>query len=175
MNIGIVEKYGLFEIGLFLKNSYKNKYINDTLKFITLEEREGIDLLILNTIIDIDLLEKYFDKLKNTSIILVNTDDKDLVNIISRQNFNFITFGFNPKSSITLSSFKIGTLDTSVICIQRDIQTINQTELNEQEFLINSKNISEFDILLTCSVLIVFDFSIDEIKNAFLDFILSDY
>ncbi len=170
MNIAITEKYDLFDIGILIKKTYESYFTNQKIQFVTLFNNDLIDVLILENVVDDIVLKDYFKKLKSTSIIIVNIDNKELIKTLLNENYNFISYGFNPKACITLSSFKTGEKDTSVFCVQRDIETINGDEIIEQEFLVYSNLFSEFDILLTVSVLVILGLSINSINNAFLDF-----
>ncbi len=170
MNIGVIEKNEFFDIGVLIKKTFENKFDNQLLKFVTLSDTDSIDILIFNSKVTDDISKSYFAKLHENSIIIVNIDDYDLINIVSKENFNIIPFGYNPKSTITLSSFVSGDINTATICIQRDLDTISGTTISEHEFLVNSKDFTEFEMLLIVSVLIVLDFKSKEINNAFLDF-----
>lgn len=169
MNIGIIEKADFFDIGVLIKKSYQKKIYNGKIKFITMNGNDKIDILVLNNISSNSILNNYFKKLHSNSIVIVNTDIKELIGVVLKQDFNIVTFGFNQKSSITISSFIAGDKDTYTICIQRDIYTIEGLEFFEQEFIINSNDISESDILLIVSILIVLGLSTEEIKLSFLD------
>lgn len=167
MNIGLIIKNDFFEICLFIKRSYelinKNK-----LKFITLEDNENIDILIIDYVNDICFVKNYIKKLNENSIVLINTDDSNILDLISEESINVISYGFNQKSSITISSFESLNNDTLMLCIQRNIETIKNTEFVEQEFIVNSKNLLDAEILIVVSALIVLGFSSKEICKMFL-------
>ncbi len=165
MNIGIIEKIDFFEIGLLIKNIYEKKFKNEFMKFVTLSENEKIDVLVLDSIISEEILKKYFNKLKESSIIIVNIDDKELIKTVSKENYYIVPFGFNPKASITISSLKPGDKDTYTFCIQRDLETIKKNEIVEQEFLVSSNQFSEFNLLLLVSILLILDVKVNEINK----------
>lgn len=171
MNIGIIEKSDFFDIGVLIKKTYENSFKNEQVKFITINDNDLIDILILDNTTSKDILFNYFQKLHQNSIVIVNIDNKELIDIILKENFYIITFGFNPKATITISSFITGNKDTSTFCIQRDFTTIKENAFSEQEFIINSNNISEFDLLLSISTLLVLSLSIENIQSSILEYL----
>lgn len=169
MNIGVIEKSDFFEIGVLIKKTYEKHFKSEQLKFVTINNLDKIDILILDNISSENILNNYFKKLHSDSIVIVNVDNREIINIVSKKSFNLVTFGFNPKASITISSFVTGDKDTSCFCIQRDLCTIKGNDFFEQEFLINSNNFSEFDLLLSVSTLIILGLSIKKIQSAILE------
>ena len=117
------------EIIEITKDSVKN------LKNITFEE-----VIFLE---DISLDEdeyKYMDEIiSKAKYIIFNSDIeiKILKQIEVQKPIKFITFGFNSKSTITISSVKE---EKVIVCIQRDIEKINGKILEIQEKEILSKN-----------------------------------
>ena len=117
------------EIIEITKDSVKN------LKNITFEE-----VIFLE---DISLDEdeyKYMDEIiSKAKYIIFNSDIemKILKQIEIQKPIKFITFGFNSKSTITISSVKE---EKVIVCIQRDIEKINGMLLEIQEKEIFSKN-----------------------------------
>lgn len=170
MNLGIIEKFDLFEIGISLKKTYEKKFTNEKLRFITLDEPDEIDVLILPSFANENLLSLYLKKMRKNAIIIVNVDDRELIKQLYKTQFPLVSYGFSNKSSITLSSLVSRDKDTLMCCIQRDIKTINGNKVFEQEFSINYINISSMDTLLIISVLLVLDISIHDINNTFLEF-----
>ncbi len=170
MNIGVIEKNEFFDIGVLIKKSFENKFQNQTLKFVTLSDKDNIDILIFDNHVNDEISKLYFSKLNENSIIIANIDDFELIKVISNQNNSIISFGYNPKSSITLSSFISGDINTATVCIQRELDTIDGTTISEHEFQVNAKNFSEFEILLIVSVLITLGFKSKEINTALLNY-----
>ena len=106
------------------------------------------DTVIINR--EFEKMEELNNLLNNAKNIVINMDVninwKEL-NIISA---NIITYGFNSKSSITISSV---TDDDVLICVQRNINS-NYGEIELQEIKIeNKENYSIYDLL---EVLILF-------------------
>lgn len=170
MNIGVICEHNVFDIGRFIKMTYEKKYVTEKIKFVTAEENDFIDVLIIDHFIEDEFLQKYLKKLKKKSIIIVNVDDRALIKQIFDVPNMFVSYGFNNKASITLSSLMQGDKDIFMFCLQRNIQTIRLKKIIEQEFLINSVNISSMDTLIIVSILLILDVTIEEINDAFLDF-----
>lgn len=85
---------------------------------------------------------KYMSNIISKSKYLIINGDID-INILKEINLEqpikMITFGFNSKSTITISSVKE---DKILVCLQRDIEKINGSIIENQEkkIEINSKN-----------------------------------
>ncbi len=94
-----------------------------------------------------DELNKILDNAKNIIINMdINGENKE-INIV---NSNIITYGFNSKSSITISSV---TDDDVLICVQRNIYN-NYGEIEVQEIRIeNNANYNIYDLIV---VLVLF-------------------
>lgn len=95
----------------------------------------------------IDELNKVLENAKN---VLINMDinmENEEINIV---NSNIITYGFNSKSSITISSV---TDDDVLICVQRNIYN-SYGEIEVQEIKIeNNANYNIYDLI---AVLVLF-------------------
>ena len=83
---------------------------------------------------------RYMNKIiSNTEYLILNGDTKnDLLNKIQFQKpIKLITFGFNSKSTITISSVKN---EKIIVCLQRNIERIDKKiiESQEKEIRINS-------------------------------------
>lgn len=74
--------------------------------------------------------------------LILNEDiDIDILSKINIQNpIKLVTFGFNSKSTITISSV---TDENIVVCIQRDIEKVNKQMIECQEKQIQVKNIKK--------------------------------
>ena len=97
------------------------------------------DLIILNYSISLELLKKNFlEKIfLNSKRILVNSDIEENLNLINNLNADVITYGFNNKATITVSSIDE---DNIILCVQREIMLDNFCKLELQELKIPFKN-----------------------------------
>lgn len=115
---------------------------------------------IKNVHFDTVVINKEFEKmdelnklLKNAKNIIINMDtniDNKELNIVSS---NLITYGFNSKSSITISSV---TDDDVLIYLQRNIYN-NNGEIEVQEIKIeNNPNYSIYDLIIVLTLLLMY-------------------
>lgn len=94
-----------------------------------------------------DELNKILENAKNVIINIDTYGENEEINIV---NSNIITYGFNSKSSITISSV---TDDDVLICVQRNIYN-NYGEIEVQEIrLENNENYNIYDLIV---VLVMF-------------------
>ncbi len=96
--------------GIFIKDS-KNKSVNSK------EKRE-----ILKEII------------KNCKNIILNSDIVENLEVVKNLNLSVITYGFNSKATITMSSLED---ENMLVCLQRNITDIDGTIIEQQELYVN--------------------------------------
>lgn len=108
------------------------------LKNISFEEVIFLEDISLNT----DEYKYMNEIISKAKYIIFNSDIemKILKQIEIQKPIKFITFGFNSKSTITISSIKE---EKVIVCIQRDIEKINGKILEIQEKEIISKNVKK--------------------------------
>ena len=144
-----------------LKNN--NSLSNNSVIFIKETNIDNIKNVHFDTVI-INREFKKMDKLNiilnNAKNVVINMDSdincKDL-NIV---NSNLITYGFNSKSSITISSV---TDDDVLICIQRNINS-NYGEIELQEIKMeNNESYSIYDMIAVLILFLMYFPNIDEI------------
>ena len=83
---------------------------------------------------------KYMDEIISKAKYIIFNSDIEMKILKKREiqkSIKFITFGFNSKSTITISSVKD---EKVIVCIQRDIERINGKIIEIQEKEILSKN-----------------------------------
>lgn len=86
--------------------------------------------------------------------IIVNEDIDMAISLLNDVSSNIITYGFNSKSTITMSSI---TDDSIQICVQRNILS-KQNEIEQQEISLNKEAESEvYDIMLLVSMLLIYN------------------
>ena len=150
--IGIVtDSKSEVNISELLKNN--NSLNENSVIFIKEKNIDNIKNVHFDTVIinrEFEKMDELNKLLKNAKNIVINMDAninwKEL-NIISA---NIITYGFNSKSSITISSV---TDDDVLICVQRNINS-NYGEIELQEIKIeNNNSYSIYDLI---AVLILF-------------------
>lgn len=150
-NMG-VRRYGMPLIGIvakkkdihIIKNELKGSNVEiieitkqcvKNLKNITFEEVIFLEDISLNT----DEYKYMNEIISKAKYIIFNSDIKMKIfkQIEIQKPVKFITFGFNSKSTITISSIKE---EKVIVCIQRNIEKINGKILEIQEKEILSKN-----------------------------------
>lgn len=88
-----------------------------------------------------------FDSLKKNGISIINLDDKDGLKLIERNtNTLALTYGLNPKSSITASSLKLQENISFNLYIQRGLTSLNDVEIEPMEIPISMKLIGRHNI-----------------------------
>ena len=70
--------------------------------------------------------------INNTKYLIINADIEIELEFEEQVELNVITFGFNPKATITASSVE----DDILLCIQRNIKDINGKKIEQQEMKI---------------------------------------
>ena len=111
---------------------------HDQVLFITKQNIDNIKNIRFETILidtedtlDEEILIKI---LKNSKNLIINSDIVDNINFITKSNLQLITFGFNQKSTVTISSV---TNENILMCIQRKIKNISGEIIEPQEIKIN--------------------------------------
>ena len=146
------------------------KYLDEN-KVIFIKEKNinniknvRFDTVIINKEFEkVDELNRVLENAKNISINIDINLKKDNLNIIDS---NLITYGFNSKSSITISSV---TDDDVLICVQRNIYN-DFGEIEVQEIkLENNENYSIYDLIIVLSIFLIYlpsgkDININGIK-----------
>ena len=137
--IGIVAKKKDIQV---IKNELKESNVEiieitkqcvKNLKNITFEEVIFLEDISLNT----DEYKYMNEIISKAKYIIFNSDIEMKILKQIQKPIKFITFGFNSKSTITISSIKE---EKVIVCIQRDIEKINGKILEIQEKEIISKN-----------------------------------
>lgn len=86
--------------------------------------------------------------------LIINEDIDASISLLNDVNSNIITYGFNSKSTITMSSV---TEDSIQICVQRNILS-KQNEIEQQEISLAKEAESEiYDIMLLISMLLIYN------------------
>ena len=117
------------------------------------------DTVIINSEFEkVDELNKILQNAKN---VIINMDINAKYEDLNITNWNLITYGFNSKSSITISSV---TDDDVLICVQRNIYN-NYGEIELQEIkLDNSENYSIYDLIIVVVLFLMYLPNYEEIN-----------
>lgn len=130
-----------------------NVFSDNNVIFINEKNIDNIKNVHFDTVIINKEFEKYDELnklLNNAKNVVINMDIKIKCQQLNIVNSNLITYGFNSKSSITISSV---TDDDVLICVQRNIYN-NYGEIELQEIkLENNEKYSIYDLI---TILILF-------------------
>ncbi len=130
-----------------------NVFSDNNVIFINEKNIDNIKNVHFDTVIINKEFEKYDELnklLNNAKNVVINMDIKIECQQLNIVNSNLITYGFNSKSSITISSV---TDDDVLICVQRNIYS-NYGEIELQEIkLENNEKYSIYDLI---TILILF-------------------
>lgn len=97
-----------------------------------------IDILVIE---DLNIEKEVINKVIREIGYLIIQDNIKELDIHLDKEINIITFGFNHKSTVTVSSVA---QEDIVICIQRTIESINNNEIEPKEIII--KNTNQYNI-----------------------------
>ena len=159
--IGIVSKENdsNFIKNAIHKNSNKNNFdiININRKSIDNVKNVKFDVLVICE--DVEKMLKnsvYLEEIiKKTDYIIINSDIRENLLKLKNTKTSIITYGFNAKATITISSIKE---EKTMICIQRKINGINNI-IEEQDFNIEieKNNVNKlYNVLAIFTVLAIY-------------------
>ena len=136
------------------KNQTLNKFeiININGKSIENIKNIRFDILVINEPIG-EMLKnsKYLENIiERAYYIIVNSDIKNNILFFKNLKANIITYGFNAKATITVSSIKE---ENTMLCIQRSIKAVDGKSIEEQE---KNIKIKKNNVKKIYNVLIIF-------------------
>jgi len=139
------------------KNSAKSKFevININRKSIENIKNIKFDILVIHENID-DLLEnsKYLeDMIGKAYYVIINSDIQNNLSFLKSIGTNIITYGFNAKATITVSSVQD---ENTMLCIQRSIRGRNNHIIEEQEFNIKTERNKLYNMLVIFTILEIY-------------------
>ena len=142
-----------------------NKFlVEDNVIFIREKNIDNIKNVHFDTVIinnEFERIDELNKVLQNTKNIIINMDTVVKCEDLNITNSNLITYGFNSKSSITISSV---TDDEVLICVQRNIYN-NYGEIELQEIkLENNENYSIYDLIMVLVLFIIYVPNYDKIN-----------
>lgn len=123
----------------YLFKHFKNR--NHTILCINRENIDNIKNVKFQTILIINDITKEFENydnlkfiLKNAANVIMNADIEENLKLLENLEVTVITYGFNQKSTVIASSV---TEEEILICIQRQMKTIQKKLIEPQEVNIN--------------------------------------
>lgn len=140
-----------------------NIFSDNNVIFINEKNIDNIKNVHFDTVIINKEFEKYDELnklLNNAKSVVINMDINIECQKLNIVNSNLITYGFNSKSSITISSV---TDDDVLICVQRNIYN-NYGEIELQEIkLENNEKYSIYDLIVILILFLIYLPNYDEI------------
>lgn len=163
--IGIIDKSR--------NEKYINQILNKELKgktviFLNEHNIENFKNIKFETIMIMSNVTKIFSEkevlkgiISKAKYLIINADEEISLDLLEDISLNVITYGFNSKSTITTSSVKE---DNILLCIQRNIQNQDKSELEQQEISIQklSNKLSSNEIMGIATMLLIY--GIQDIK-----------
>ncbi len=141
------------------KNSKENNFeiININKKSIENIKNVKFDILVICENIEKILRNSLYleEIIKKADYIIVNSDVKENLSILKNVETNIVTYGFNAKATITISSIKE---EKTMVCIQRKINGINNI-IEEQDFNIEieKNNVNKlYNVLVIFTILAIY-------------------
>ena len=141
------------------KNSKENNFeiININKKSIGNIKNVKFDVLVICENIEKILKNSSYleEIIKKADYIIVNSDVKENLSILKNVETNIVTYGFNAKATITISSIKE---EKTMVCIQRKINGINNI-IEEQDFNIEieKNNVNKlYNVLVIFTILAIY-------------------
>lgn len=112
-------------------------------------------------------LAKALDSVIAGGVIIMNSDERNFSGLRLSKPVRLITYGYNPKSTVTASSIIVHDNISIQYCIQRQFSTLAGTVLEPQEFLIrtNHAELAAEDILAATSVALLCGAKADKISS----------
>ena len=130
-----------------LKKDKLNTVVAINLKSINNIKNVKFETIIINNNIkNLQEKEEFKKIIANAKYLIINSDEVDL-NILQDLNAISITYGFNRKATVTMSSIEN---EEIILCLQRNIKTIQNRLLEPQEIRIEMNENSIDKYLIIC-------------------------
>lgn len=159
--VGIISKEndGNFIKNAICKNSKFNKFevLNINKKSIENIKNIKFDILVISENIETLLKNsKYLEEILNkTDFIIVNSDIKNNLSLMKFIGANIITYGFNAKATVTISSIKD---ENTMLCVQRTINGAREIiDVQEFSIQIEKNNVNKlYNVLVIFTILAIY-------------------
>jgi|GEM_PF-1738959 len=162
INIGVLQEDG----------STTHNIIKDVFKYrgninIDLVNRSETAKSKYNIIIsDKKITDFDIDKiLCSEAIVVLNIDEKLKCPIKFLNPVKVVTYGFNSKACVTVSSVANGAYNTIQLCIQRSISTLHGEILEPQEFPINTQSKNILNVISAVTTVILTGYDIQNLNS----------
>jgi len=127
--VGVVGQDGAF-VANILKRLSSNKISCDEISIVE-NSIPKVNVLVVTDISD--FLNQTIQTLDKSSFLLINADDKNIFPFLKTNKAKLITYGFNSKACVTVSS---ATSEGVQVCLQRTFYGLDEEERLPQEFFV---------------------------------------
>ena len=148
----------------FIKNAINKNSKESNFEIININRKsiENIKNVKFDILVICENIEKmlknssYLEEIiRKADYIIINSDIKENLSILRNVETNIITYGFNAKATITISSIKE---EKTMICVQRKIKAVNSI-IEEQDFNveIEKNNVNKlYNVLVIFTILTIY-------------------
>lgn len=148
----------------FIKNAINKNSKESNFEIININRKsiENIKNVKFDILVICENIEKmlknssYLEEIiRKADYIIINSDIKENLSILRNVETNIITYGFNAKATITISSIKE---EKTMICVQRKIKAVNGI-IEEQDFNveIEKNNVNKlYNVLVIFTILAIY-------------------
>lgn len=148
----------------FIRNAVGRNLVSCNLEFVNINRNsiENIKNVKFDVLVICENVEKLLknslyleDIIRKANYIIVNSDIKENLSVLKCAETNVITYGFNAKATITISSIKE---DSLMVCVQRKIDGIGNV-IEEQDFniKIEKNNVNKlYNVLVIFTILAIY-------------------
>ena len=163
--IGIMsEKHNEIEIMHKLNKKFKENDMNS--EMITINEKSiknlkniKLETVIIDKMLPVEYKDEINHLLKDTKYVLLNMDVNNNLENIKALKAIVITYGFNSKATITASSVEE---DNTLLCIQRNIKTISQKEIEQQEIAMKNNGTNKYADMVIGTICLLYQLKIQK-------------
>lgn len=162
VNIGIFDSTNYNYIINYLREVHKINIVNDFKlynAFSTKNITNHYDILLLVANVTNENYNKVKHVITKSNILIINGDDPKMVDIVNSANLEdvyVLSYGFNNKSTITISS--VDELENTMMCVlQREFTNIYNEVIEIKEFKISKgkSNFSDYKLLGIVTLMIL--------------------
>lgn len=163
-----VFSYGSTKYATFkqLANESADVFIAPVSFYLLEQAKESIDILVFSSVSNPD--GGSLSLINENAFIIINSDDTALYSYLKGTAANLLTYGFNPKASVTASSIdeKMGKSFIS-LCIQRSFQALNGVTVEAQEIpvtLTGGESVEVLDEIAAITTAIALGINLGKLK-----------
>ena len=148
----------------FIRNAVGRNLVSCNLDFVNINRKSienfknvKFDVLVFCENAEMLLRDSLYleDIIRKADYIIVNSDIRENLSVLKFAENNVVTYGFNAKATVTISSIKE---DSLMVCVQRKIDGIGNV-IEEQDFSIDveKNNVNKlYNVLVIFTILAIY-------------------